>query len=133
MRLDNKTFKIGTLRRRRELGRISNFKWLEAALNLVEIKNPLGYVQTNPQADAWWVPLFIFLEKSVFFLNTLLNTDKILQDIPEDFISEMKEAFKLFDKVKLKKLSLLAERVLCILKLLRKAPAFLAPKRFLSC
>ena len=33
-----------------------------------------------------------------------------LQDIPEDFISEMKEAFKLFDKVKLKKLLLLAEK-----------------------
>ena len=67
MRLDKKTFKIGTLRRRRrrrrELGRISNFKWLEAALNLGEIKNPFGSVQTNPQADAWWVPLFIFLKK----------------------------------------------------------------------
>ena len=41
----------------------SNFKWLEAALNLVKIKNPFGSVQTNPQADAWWVPLFIFLKK----------------------------------------------------------------------
>ena len=72
MRLNNKTFKIGTLRRRRrKLGRISNFKWLEAALNLVEIKNPFGSVQTNPQADAWWVPLFIFLKK-VFFWNTLM-------------------------------------------------------------
>ena len=69
MRLNNKTFKIGTLRRRRrKLGRISNFKWLEAALNLVEIKNPFGSVQTNPQADAWWVPLFILL-KRVFFKN----------------------------------------------------------------
>ena len=68
MKLDNKTFEIGTLRhrRRRELGRISNFKWLEAALNLVEIKNPFGSVQTNPQADAWWVPLFIFLKKCFF-------------------------------------------------------------------
>ena len=68
MKLDNKTFEIGTLRhrRRRELGRISNFKWLEAALNLVEIKNPFGSVHTNRQADAWWVPLFIFFEKKVF-------------------------------------------------------------------
>ena len=46
--------------------RISNFKWLGAALNLVEIKNPFGSVQTDPQADAWWVPLFIFLKKSFF-------------------------------------------------------------------
>ena len=67
MRLNNKTFKIGTLRRRRrKLGRISNFKWLEAALNLVEIKNPFGSVQTNLQADAWWVPLFILLKKCFF-------------------------------------------------------------------
>ena len=48
----------------------SNFKWLEAALNLVKIKNPFGSVQTNPQADAWWVPLFIFLK--VFFWDTLI-------------------------------------------------------------
>ena len=66
MRLNNKTFKIGTLRRRQKLDRISNFKWLGAALNLVEIKNPFESVQTNPKADAWWVPLFIFFEKSVF-------------------------------------------------------------------
>ena len=38
---------------RSELGRTSNFKWLKAALNLIEIKNPFGSVQTNPQADAW--------------------------------------------------------------------------------
>ena len=74
MRLNNKTFKIGTLRRRRrrEIGKISNFKWLGAALNLVEIKNPFGSIQTNPQAYAWRVPLFIFLKK-VFFLNTLMD------------------------------------------------------------
>ena len=36
----------------------SAFKWLGAALNLVEIKNPFGSVQTNPQADAWWVQVF---------------------------------------------------------------------------
>ena len=51
---------------RSELGRTSNFKWLKAALNLIEIKNPFGSVQTNPQADAWWVPLFIFLKKCFF-------------------------------------------------------------------
>ena len=71
MRLDNKTFKIGTLcrRRRRKLGRISNFKWLEAALNLVEIKIPFGSVQTYPQVDSWWVPLFILFKKC--FLESL--------------------------------------------------------------
>ena len=26
-------------------------------------KKTFGPVQTNPQADAWWVPLFIFLRK----------------------------------------------------------------------
>ena len=57
-------FKIWTLRRRhRKQGRISNFKWLEAALNFVDIKNPFGSVQTNPQTDAWWVPLLILLKK----------------------------------------------------------------------
>ena len=50
----------------------SNFKWLEAALNLVKIKNPFRSVQTNPQVDAWWVPLFYFFEK-VFFWDTLIN------------------------------------------------------------
>ena len=42
----------------------SNFKWLGAALNLVKIKSPFGSVQTNPQADAWWVPPF--MKKNVF-------------------------------------------------------------------
>ena len=50
----------------RQRSRSEKFKWLEAALNLVEIKNPFGSVQTNPQADAWWVPLFIFLKKCFF-------------------------------------------------------------------
>ena len=77
MRLNNRTFKIGTLRQRQrqrqrqrrwELGRISYFKWLEAALNLGEIKNPFGSVHTNPEADAWWVPLFFYYEK-VYFWN----------------------------------------------------------------
>ena len=54
----------------------SNFKWLEAALNLVKIKNPFGSVQTNPQADAWWVPLFIFFEK-VFFWDTLVTIQSV--------------------------------------------------------
>ena len=38
--------------------------WLEdpliLGLNIVEIKNPFGFLQTNPQADAWWVYLFCF-------------------------------------------------------------------------
>ena len=42
-----------------------------AALNLVLIKNPFEPVETNPQADVWWVPLFIFLKK-VFFWNSLV-------------------------------------------------------------
>ena len=48
--------------------------WLGAALNLVKIKNPFGSVQTNPQADAWWLvgSAFYFLEK-VFFWDTLLH------------------------------------------------------------
>ena len=100
MRLNNKTFKIGTLRccRRQKLGRISNFKWLEAALNLVEIKNPFGSVQTNPQANAWWVPLFISLKK-VFFWNTLIITHTswsllsliVLHQIPPVFADKTAE------------------------------------------
>ena len=39
---------------------------LEAALNLGKIKNPFGSVQTNPEADAWWVPLFIIMKKCIF-------------------------------------------------------------------
>ena len=42
---------------------LSNFKWPEDPLNLVEIKNPFGSFQTNPKADAWWVPPFFFLKK----------------------------------------------------------------------
>ena len=41
---------------------------VEAPLNFVEIKNPLGPFQTNPQAKAWWVVLLI-LWKKVFFLK----------------------------------------------------------------
>ena len=36
---------------------------MEDPLNDVEIKNPLGYFQTNPQAYAWWVVLLIFWKK----------------------------------------------------------------------
>ena len=32
---------------------------------MVQIKNPFGSLQTNPKADAWWVPPFFFW-KSVF-------------------------------------------------------------------
>ena len=27
-------------------------------LNFAEIRNPFGFLQTNPQADAWWVGLY---------------------------------------------------------------------------
>ena len=47
-------------RRRRRRRFLSNFKWPEDPLNLVEIKNPFGSFQTNPKADAWWVPPFFF-------------------------------------------------------------------------
>ena len=30
---------------------------------MVKIKNPFGYVQTNPQAYAWWIARLIFLKK----------------------------------------------------------------------
>ena len=38
---------------------------VEDPLNIVEIKNPFGFLQTNPQADAWRVGLILFL-KSYF-------------------------------------------------------------------
>ena len=52
-------------RRRRRRRFLSNFKWPEDPLNLVKIKNPFGSFQTNPKADAGWVPPFFF-EKVVF-------------------------------------------------------------------
>ena len=39
-------------------------------LNLVKIKDPFGFLQTNPQIDAWWVGLF-FDEKSVFWYTLI--------------------------------------------------------------
>ena len=57
-------------RRRRRRRFLSNFKWPEDPLNLVEIKNPFGSFQTNPKADAWWVPPIFFLKK-LFLWNTL--------------------------------------------------------------
>ena len=33
---------------------------------MVEIKNPFGLLQTNLQANAWWVALTFFLGKLVF-------------------------------------------------------------------
>ena len=50
------------------------------------------------------------------------------QDIPEDFISEMKEAFKLFDKVKLKKLLLLAEKSVVHFETPQKSTGLLGSK-----
>ena len=40
--------------------------WLEDPLNFVEIKHPFGFLQTNPQVDAWRGGLILFLKK-VFF------------------------------------------------------------------
>ena len=45
----------------------SNFKRPEDPLNLVQIKNPFGSFQCNPQAYAWWVP--------PFFLMKILNLE----------------------------------------------------------
>ena len=42
-------------------------------LNVIEIKNPFGSLQTNPQADAWWVVLISSLKK-MFSWYTLLVT-----------------------------------------------------------
>ena len=68
MRLNNKTFKIGTFRRpRRKLGRISNFKWLEAALNLVEIKNPLDLFKLTPRLMRGGFRFLFFFEKKCFW------------------------------------------------------------------
>ena len=41
----------------------NNFKWPEDPLNMVQIKNPFGSLQTNPKTDAWWVPTFFFCKK----------------------------------------------------------------------
>ena len=49
---------------------LSNFKWPEDPLNLVEIKNPYGSFHYNPPADAWWVEIF-FLDQNLEFLNNL--------------------------------------------------------------
>ena len=43
-----------------------HWKWLEAHLNLVEIKTPIGFFETCLKANDWWVPLFIYLEKGFF-------------------------------------------------------------------
>ena len=43
---------------------------MEDPLNDVEIKNPLGYFQTNLKADAWWVPPNLFVKSRI--LNTLV-------------------------------------------------------------
>ena len=56
-----------------QIGFLSNFKWLENPLNLFKIKNPFGFLQTNPLEDAWMVGLFYFFEKGVFWY-TLIHT-----------------------------------------------------------
>ena len=47
----------------------SKRKWLEDPLNFVEIKNPFGSLQTNPQADAWWVRIFFVFEKKCLLVH----------------------------------------------------------------
>ena len=59
-------------RRRRRRRFLSNFKWPEDPLNLVKIKNRFGSIQTNPQANAWWVGHIFFLKK-LYFWYTLVN------------------------------------------------------------
>ena len=39
-----------------------NFKRPEDPLNLVQIKNPFGSFQCDPQAYAWWVPPFFSMK-----------------------------------------------------------------------
>ena len=39
-----------------------NFKRPEDPLNLVQIKNPFGSFQCDPQAYAWWVPPFFLMK-----------------------------------------------------------------------
>ena len=39
-----------------------NFKRPEDPLNLVQIKNPFGSFQCDPQAYAWWVPPFFWMK-----------------------------------------------------------------------
>ena len=41
-------------------------------LNFAEIRNPFGFLQTYPQADAWWVGHNLFLKK-VFLWYTLVS------------------------------------------------------------
>ena len=36
--------------------------------NFVEIKNPFGSLQTNSQAGAWWVKLYLFVKKKCFLV-----------------------------------------------------------------
>ena len=52
---------------------MSKQKWLEDPLNFVEIKN-FVFLQTNPQADAWWVGHNLLLKKKVFLWYTLMGS-----------------------------------------------------------
>ena len=44
---------------------------VEDPLKFVEIKNPFGSLQTNPQADAWWVGLLFVFEKIISMTITI--------------------------------------------------------------
>ena len=52
--------------------------WLEDPLKIVEIKNPFGFLQTNPQADAWWVGLYWFLKKVFLVVHPSTHTQCVL-------------------------------------------------------
>ena len=47
--------------------------------NFVEIKNPFGSLQTNPEADAWWVRIFFVFEKSVCWYTLIYSLFQSLQ------------------------------------------------------
>ena len=59
---------------------------------MVEIKNPFGFLQTNPQADAWRVGLILFLKK-LFLWYTLLSIDSTQSEINDSGLACRKSDF----------------------------------------
>ena len=53
---------------------------LEDPLNDVEIKNPLGYFQTNLNADVWWVPPNLFV-KSRISEHPSVGSSKMIREL----------------------------------------------------
>ena len=54
---------------------MSKRRWPKDPLNLVQIKNPFGFLQTKPQADAWWVALISFFKKFFFLEHPSVQND----------------------------------------------------------